>query len=127
MIMFSGTVTSGTVAITTSNDTVLENDELFTLSLATDDQFLDVTNMTTITITDTTGETKDPIAADPHILLLSPSVVTVTFKEGSLTATEGSPAAFEVVVTGSSTIEREVALTVTPVATGSAGGMTHTV
>ena len=71
MIMFSETVTSGTVAITPSNDTVLENDEMFTLSLATDDQFLDVTNMTTITITDTTGETKHPIAADPHILLLS--------------------------------------------------------
>ena len=49
------------------------------------------------------------------------------FQEGSLTATEGSPAAFEVVVTGSSTIEREVALTVTPMATGSAEGMTHSV
>ena len=48
------------------------------------------------------------------------------FKEGSLTATEGSPAAFEVVVTGS-TIERDVALTVTPIANGSAEGMTHSV
>ena len=71
MLVFSGTVTSGTVDITPSNDTVRENDEMFTLSLATDDQFLDVTNTTTITITDTTGETKDPIAADPHLLLLS--------------------------------------------------------
>ena len=74
MIMFNGTVTSGTVAITPSNDTVLENDEMFTLSLATDDQFLDVNSMTTITITDTTGETKDPIAAESHLLLLSLSL-----------------------------------------------------
>ena len=72
--MFSETVTSGTVDITPSNDTVLENDEMFTLSLTTADQFLDVTNTTTITITDTTGETKHPIAADPHLLLLSLSL-----------------------------------------------------
>ena len=71
MIMFSETVASGTVAITPSNDTVLEYDEMFTLSLTTDDQFLDVSSTTTITITDTTGETKHPIAADPHLLLLS--------------------------------------------------------
>ena len=55
MLVFSERVTSGTVAITPSSDTVRENDEMFTLSLATDDPFLDVNSTTTITITDRSG------------------------------------------------------------------------
>ena len=54
---FSATTTSQTVMIMASNDSIVENEEMFTLSLTTDDPAVTVPTATvTVSITDNTSE-----------------------------------------------------------------------
>ena len=56
-LTFSATTTSQTVMIMTTPDSIVENEEMFTLSLTTDDPAVTVPTATvTVSITDNTSE-----------------------------------------------------------------------
>ena len=97
-VTFSSGSTSRTVTVMAEDDTVIENDETFTLSLTSDDDAVDVMPQSaTVTITDQTSKysrIEECVEAGKNLYqclfsLNPPSLVTIGFTQTEYTVMEG--------------------------------------
>ena len=122
-LTFNSVTTSRVVTVTTSNDSVIEDEETFTLILTENDDAVDVMPQSaTVTITDKTSKyihchinrIEEYVAARRNLIYcFFSSALTFGFDPSVYSVMEGESEVVTVTVMGGGTLERDVVVTVT--------------